>query len=247
MDAVLKRIESITGGLHNMLNELAVLKYQVQEYVHRQSSPALPPSRLTQQFMSMPLEERMTSPPAKRQSSKPTPEFRRRIQPTHVGELPAGGIPLERRNAFRQDIWAAREQEWHANKAKAQQNAKSLDELAEKYKDVELSDTESEGGTGFAEGYEFKSKGNTRETVKQWLKRLNDALQNGVNPILAVQAYDDIWPRLKRAAPGFQTPPKKELIDSVVSILVTKSIFSRIMTHIMEGVAFAKERGTLFM
>ncbi len=229
-DELQKRLRKLSVLLETCSDELAIIRTTLSnvELVPRRTS------ELTKQFEL--LKSPSYSPAPKRRDMKETPpavrevKEKQRIQPTLVtGESPPGN--LERSPTMphlRDDEWRRREQEWHERRAQKELNRKPLETLAEKYSHVDEEEDEEEADITdwFIPGFQFKSKGNRKESCKRWIRRMyEDAILKGVNPIRSPEGLEFLFTKIGRVQRGFQITAK-ETVDAFKSFLAMKQLFS---------------------
>ena len=101
--------------------------------------------------------------------------------------------------------WAEEEALWYVRRNNRIENdSEPLENLAagQRYEaEQEMPDVD------FQEGYEFKAKKHTRESILEWYRRLRTAVnEQRLNPFLTAQALDTLFEKLKRKFKDIQTP-----------------------------------------
>ena len=131
--------------------------------------------------------------------------------------------------------WVFREQEWRLRREATELNQKPLETLAEKYSHVdEAAEEEADISGWFIPGFQFKSKGNRKESCKRWIHRMyEDAILKGVNPIRSPEGLEFLLTKIGRVQRGFQITAK-ETVDAFKSFLAMKQLFKRLIEFIKE-------------
>ena len=204
------------------------------------------PSALTRQF------ELIQSPSdydrTKRRDMKPTPEMmkrdggKRRVPLIPVSPKDTNrGLELFRSNAIipnqTEDGFKKMEQDILRKKHERIKNAKPLEALGQgSYNEVQTDDeTEDEDllkVPNFTVGYTFKSKGYSRENIKQWLKRIYyTAISRGLRVVNTKSGIEFCINKLKKVKKGFVVTDYeiRQAADDMGSLM---NLFKRIVQFI---------------
>ena len=87
----------------------------------------------------------------------------------------------------------------------------------------------------FAPGFSYKSKGHRRETVRAWVKRLLNAVEQGTNPFRTVDGLENVYTRVGRVKAGGATPTRKELVDAFRNLVQLKSLLQSLVIFLDGG------------
>ena len=87
----------------------------------------------------------------------------------------------------------------------------------------------------FAPGFSYKSKGHRRETVRAWVKRLLNAVEQGTNPFRTLDGLENVYTRVGRVKAGGATPTRKELVDAFRNLVQLKSLLQSLVIFLDGG------------
>ena len=80
----------------------------------------------------------------------------------------------------------------------------------------------------FASGFSYKAKGHRRENVREWVKRLLNAVEQGTNPFRTLDGLENVFTRVGRIKSGSEKPTQKELLDAMNNPQLLQRLFKRL-------------------